>query len=140
MPDAHLCSYSVVDGEYSSVHTPILESVLELECPEITEEAMLSNLCRLLKGQHRCAKVAVDAVVNGVSEILHAKGLTIDISQLSSDKRRKRLYMQTGIYIKPSEKVLKMALRPTMSHSMPAPNSFQTPCNGQVPAAAFLPL
>lgn len=100
-------SCSAPDEESHSVPSLDPESMSELTRPEITEGARLSDLCRLLEGQHRCSKAAVDAVVQGVAEIFEAKQLSFDTSKLSSNKARKCLYEQTDIYIKLFKKVLK---------------------------------
>ncbi|XP_049514080.1 uncharacterized protein LOC125941158 [Dermacentor silvarum] len=81
---------------------------LEYECqpPSLSDEARLSDLCRMLEGKHRCRKTAVDTVVQGVSEMFRAKDFYLDISQLKNDKGRKLLYEHNHIYVRPCEKIL----------------------------------
>ncbi|XP_071653421.1 uncharacterized protein [Temnothorax longispinosus] len=72
----------------------------------ITDERLLSNMCRELEGQHRATKSLINDVVKHVQKIMYNKGLDIDISNFDSDKKRKRVYERSGIYLPPQPVVL----------------------------------
>lgn len=56
-------------------------------------------MSRKLESQHRCSKVAIDAVVHGVADILATAGVTLDVSSLDNYKARQALYSSQGIYV-----------------------------------------
>lgn len=104
--DASTTDYSEVECDGYSVHNLIAENLSQPEPSVLSDEARLSDLCRMLEGKHRSAKSVVDAVVEGVSGMFRAKGHDLNVCGLSTDKERKRLYENKGIYVKPCEKVL----------------------------------
>ncbi|XP_070511074.1 uncharacterized protein [Cardiocondyla obscurior] len=65
------------------------------------DEQLLSNLCRELEGKHRATKCLIDDVVKHFQVIVQSKGLDINITNFISDKKRKQVYENNGLYLPP---------------------------------------
>lgn len=106
-----LCASYVMDAKTSSVNQLTVEANTDISTAETQASSpqlitKLSCLARQLESQHRCTKVAVDAVVHGVANILAAAGVALDVSALHNSSARKALYCSEGIYVAPVEVTL----------------------------------
>ncbi|XP_049518102.1 uncharacterized protein LOC125943271 [Dermacentor silvarum] len=91
-----LCASYVMDAKTSSVNQLTVEANTDISTAETQASSpqlitKLSCLARQLESQHRCTKVAVDAVVHGVANILAAAGVALDVSALHNSSARKAL-------------------------------------------------